>query len=47
MTTKTDAQCRAAIREFCEITGKDEITALEVLGEVDFELEVAFGYGTP
>ncbi|KAI6182797.1 5'-tyrosyl-DNA phosphodiesterase [Aphelenchoides bicaudatus] len=39
MTSKTDAQCRAAIKEFCEITGKDETVALEVLQEVDFDLE--------
>lgn len=41
MTTKSDAECRAAIREFCEITGKDETCALEVLQDVDFDLEVS------
>jgi hypothetical protein len=42
MTTKTDAQCRAAIKEFCEITSRDETFALEVLQDVDFELEVSY-----
>lgn len=40
MTTKSDAECEAAIKEFSKITNTDEAFAHSILQDCNFDVEV-------